>query len=141
MIKIFEDDEPAWRILTHVLEHGVAGIAGGRMSTRNKLNEVMHAVGALRQPAAVRLAHLSQRRRQRQQARAEDGTIAGMLTDQLYFGRNMQFTADLDANYAALTRDQVNAAIRKHLKPDALSVFVAGDFAKAAGAPVAAPKK
>jgi len=78
---------------------------------------------------------------ERQQARAEDGTIAGMLTDQLYFGRNMQFTADLDAKYAALTRDQVNAAIRKHLKPEMLSVFVAGDFAKAAGAPVAAPKK
>ena len=35
----------------------------------------------------------------------------------------------------------VNAAIRKHLKPEMLSVFVAGDFAKAAGAPVAAPKK
>ena len=78
---------------------------------------------------------------ERQQARAEDGTIAGMLTDQLYFGRNMQFTADLDAKYAALTRDQVNAAIRKHLNPEMLSVFVAGDFAKAAGAPVAAPKK
>ncbi|NCT70838.1 MAG: insulinase family protein [Xanthomonadaceae bacterium] len=77
---------------------------------------------------------------ERQQARAEDGTIAGMLTDQLYFGRNMQFTADLDAKYAALTREQVNAAIRKHLKADALSVFVAGDFAKKAGAPaVAAP--
>jgi zinc protease len=67
---------------------------------------------------------------EREQARAEDGTIAGMLTDQLYFGRTMQFTADLDAKYAALTRDQVNAAIRKHLKPQALSVFVAGDFAK-----------
>ena len=61
-------------------------------------------------------------------ARAEDGTIAGMLTDQLYFGRNMQFTADLDAKYAALTREQVNAAIRKHFKPESLSVFVAGDF-------------
>ncbi|MBD9480437.1 pitrilysin family protein [Pseudoxanthomonas sp. PXM02] len=69
---------------------------------------------------------------ERQQARAEDGTIAGMLTDQLYFGRTMQFTSDLDAKYAALTRDQVNAAIRKYLKPDALSVFVAGDFAKKA---------
>ncbi|MDR7068506.1 zinc protease [Pseudoxanthomonas japonensis] len=72
---------------------------------------------------------------ERQQARAEDGTIAGMLTDQLYFGRTMQFTSDLDAKYAALTRDQVNAAIRKTLKPDALSVFVAGDFAKAASTP------
>ena len=75
---------------------------------------------------------------ERQQARAEDGTIAGMLTDQLYFGRTMQFTSDLDAKYAALTREQVNVAIRKHLKPDALSVFVAGDFAKKAGAPAAA---
>lgn len=40
MIKIFEDDDPAWNILVHVLEHGIAGIAGGRMSTRNKLEEV-----------------------------------------------------------------------------------------------------
>lgn len=40
MIKIFEDDDPAWKILVHVLEHGIAGIAGGRMSTRNKLVEV-----------------------------------------------------------------------------------------------------
>jgi len=43
----------------------------------------------------------------------------------------MQFTADLDAAYGALTREQVNAAIRKHFKPEALSVYVAGDFAKA----------
>lgn len=40
MIKIFEDDDPAWKILVHVLEHGIAGIAGGRMSTRTKLAEV-----------------------------------------------------------------------------------------------------
>ena len=32
----------------------------------------------------------------------------------------------------ALTLDQVNTAIRKHLKPDTLSVYLAGDFAKAA---------
>ena len=78
---------------------------------------------------------------EREQGRAEDGSVAGMLTDQLFFGRTMQFTADLDAKYAALTLDQVNAAIRKHLKPEALSVFLAGDFAKKAGAPAAAPAK
>jgi zinc protease len=71
---------------------------------------------------------------ERQQGRADDGTVAGMLADQLYFGRDMQFTADLDAKYQALTLEQVNAAIRKYLKPDALSVYVAGDFAKAAAA-------
>jgi zinc protease len=71
---------------------------------------------------------------ERQQGRADDGTVAGMLADQLYFGRTMEFTAALDAHYQALTREQVNAAIRKYMKPDALSVYVAGDFAKAAAA-------
>ncbi len=69
---------------------------------------------------------------ERQQGRADDGTVAGMLTDQLYFDRTMQFTADLDAKYQALTLEQVNAAIRKHLKPEALTVYSAGDFAKTA---------
>ncbi len=79
---------------------------------------------------------------ERQQARAEDGTVAGMLADQLFYGRTMQFTADLDAKYAALTVDQVNAAIRTYFKPDALSVFLAGDFAgKAGAAATAAPTK
>ena len=47
--------------------------------------------------------------------------------------------ADFDAKLKALTVDDVNAAIRKHIKPEAISVFAAGDFAKAAkGAPAAA---
>ena len=66
---------------------------------------------------------------ERQQGRAEDSSVADMLADQLYYGRTMQFTAELDAKYQALTLEQVNAAIRKHLKPDQLSVFTAGDFA------------
>lgn len=40
MIKIFEDDESAEAILSHVLEQGIVGIAGGRMVTRNKLGQV-----------------------------------------------------------------------------------------------------
>jgi zinc protease len=75
---------------------------------------------------------------ERQQARAEDGSVAGMLADQLYFGRDMKFTAELDARFQALTLEQVNAAIRKHLKPEALSVYNAGDFAKVAKASPAA---
>ena len=71
---------------------------------------------------------------EREQARADDGSVAGMLQDQLYFGRTMQFTADLDAKYRALTLEQVNAAIRAHLDPAKLSVVVAGDFAAAAEA-------
>lgn len=75
---------------------------------------------------------------EREQARADDGSVAGMLQNQLFFGRTMQFTADLDAKYAALTLEQVNAAIRKHLDPAKLSVVAAGDFAAAAKAAPAA---
>jgi zinc protease len=77
---------------------------------------------------------------QREQQRADDGTVAGMLQDQMFFGRTMQFTAELDAKYRALTVEQVNAAIRKHLDPAKLSVFAAGDFAAAAKAVPAAGK-
>jgi len=77
---------------------------------------------------------VSGRLTEREQARASDDTVAGMLQDQLYFGRTMQFTADLDDRYRALTVEQVNAAIRRHLDPAKLSVFAAGDFAAAAKA-------
>lgn len=40
MIKIFEDDDPKWKIFAHVLEHGITGIADGRISTRDKLEDV-----------------------------------------------------------------------------------------------------
>lgn len=64
----------------------------------------------------------------REQSRAADGAIAGLLSSHLYYGRDMTFEAQRDAAYQALTVEQVNAAIRKHLKPERLSVFVAGDF-------------
>ena len=75
----------------------------------------------------------------RQQSRASDGSVAGSLSRNLYMGRTMAWAADFDAKLKALTVDDVNAAIRKHIKPEAISVFAAGDFAKAAkGAPAAA---
>lgn len=40
MIKIFEDEESALEMLEHVLEQGIAGIAGGRMETRKRLANV-----------------------------------------------------------------------------------------------------
>ena len=66
---------------------------------------------------------------EREQGRGNDGTVSGMLQDQLFFGRTMAFTAGLDDTYRALTLDQVNAAIRRHLKPEQLTVIAAGDFA------------
>lgn len=67
----------------------------------------------------------------RTQSRANDGSIAGMLNSDAYLDRNMQMRAVSDAKYKALTVAEVNAAIRKFIKPDQLSVFVAGDFSNA----------
>lgn len=70
---------------------------------------------------------------QREQARASDPAVAAGLVSNLFYGRTMQFAADLDAKFAALTVESVNAAIRKHLKPERFSVYSAGDFAGAQG--------
>ena len=78
---------------------------------------------------------------EREQARASDGTIAAMLNSDNFLGRPMLRRAEFDARLKSLTVEQVNAAIRKFLKPDQLSVFVAGDFANAAKAPAATPAK
>lgn len=65
---------------------------------------------------------------QREQARASDATVAGLLSRNLFYDRTMQFSADLDAKFKALTVEAVNAAIRRHLKPNDFSVYLAGDF-------------
>ena len=63
----------------------------------------------------------------RQQNRANDGSVAGALSRNLYMGRTMAWTAAFEAKIQALTVEDVNAAIRKYIKPDAISVFAAGD--------------
>ena len=94
---------------------------------------VAHGVGAdeLRDAVAGLLT-------QRQQGRASDGAVAGLLARNLFMDRTMQFSADIDARLQALTVAEVNAAIRKHLKPAAISVIMAGDFAKTAAVPAGA---
>jgi zinc protease len=78
---------------------------------------------------------------EREQARASDGTIAAMLNSDNFLGRPMLRRAEFDARLKSLTVQQVNAAIRKFLKPDQLSVFVAGDFANAAKTANTTPAK
>ena len=64
--------------------------------------------------------------------RSQDPALAGTLRNQLFLNRSMAFDAALDAKLAAVTLDQVNAAIRKYLKPESFAHFYAGDFAGAA---------
>jgi len=61
-------------------------------------------------------------------ARTRDGTLAGRLAWYLHLERSFEWDIDFEARIAALTPEQVLAALRKHLDPNRLSVVVAGDF-------------
>lgn len=71
-------------------------------------------------------------------SRSSDAALAGALAIQLYLGRTMAFTEELEQRLRSATPQTVNAAIRRYMQPGALSRAYAGDFAGApaqAGAP------
>ncbi|MCA9085779.1 MAG: insulinase family protein [Planctomycetaceae bacterium] len=60
--------------------------------------------------------------------RTRDASLATLLGTHLQTGRTMQFTADFEDRLRALTVDDVNAALRKHIQPERLFITMAGDF-------------
>lgn len=64
-----------------------------------------------------------------QNGRSQDRAIASMLNNNLFTGRTMAFTAAQEQAIEELTLDEVNAALRKYLSLDAISIFRGGDFA------------
>jgi zinc protease len=66
----------------------------------------------------------------RQVGRAQDNELAGRLNQYLFFGRTLQWDADLDAKLKALTPEEINAAMRRHMDPTRITIVKAGDFAK-----------
>ena len=64
--------------------------------------------------------------------RTSDSSLAQLISGQTRVGRTMQFTADFEKAVNALTVDDVNAALRRHIKPERLYIVMAGDFEKAA---------
>jgi zinc protease len=67
---------------------------------------------------------------QRKLSRAQDGTLASALLSQTATGRTMAFSAALDSAIESASLDAVNAALRRHLRPEKLLQVYAGDFAK-----------
>jgi zinc protease len=65
--------------------------------------------------------------------RTTDRALASLLTDLSHSDRTMDYYARLEKEIAALTPDQVQAALKKHLDPKRLVIVTAGDFAEAAG--------
>ncbi len=67
----------------------------------------------------------------RAQNRAQDRALAGAWAANLYLGRTFTFSKQFEDKVTALTLEDVNAALRKHLDPAKISVVTAGDFRKA----------
>ena len=67
----------------------------------------------------------------RKLGRANDNALVYRLSRNLYIGRTMQFSKQIDDNISALSLEQVNAAMKKWIKPDKISYIQAGDFGKA----------
>jgi zinc protease len=64
----------------------------------------------------------------RRLARRNDRQLVGRLADYLYKGRDFGWDVEFEKRIAALTTDEVNAALRRHVDPARLSVVAAGDF-------------
>ena len=64
-------------------------------------------------------------------SRAQDGSLAAMLSQSLYFGRTLEWDAAIEEKIATVTPDELLEAMRRHIDPDKISIIMAGDFAKA----------
>ncbi|MGI9069136.1 MAG: M16 family metallopeptidase [Pyrinomonadaceae bacterium] len=66
----------------------------------------------------------------RQVSRAQDNELAGRLNQYLFLKRTLQWDGDLDAKLKALTPEEINAAMRRHMDSSKITIVKSGDFAK-----------
>jgi len=73
-----------------------------------------------------------------QVGRAQDPALARKLDGNLFIDRTLGWDATLEKKIAALTPDEIVAAMRRHIDPAKITIVKAGDFkeASAAAAPV-----
>ena len=70
----------------------------------------------------------------RQVSRAQDAELARRLSSAAFAGRTLSWDADFEKKIAALTPDEINAAMRRYIDPAKITIVRAGDFAKVAQA-------
>jgi zinc protease len=70
-----------------------------------------------------------------QVSRAQDAGIVRKLVQYRFLNRTLAWDADLEKKLAALTPDEIVAALRRHIDPSKLTIVKAGDFAKSAAKP------
>jgi zinc protease len=67
--------------------------------------------------------------RQLELQRASDAGLVTLLSNGLYLGRSIHYQTEFAQALEALSPEEINAAIRRHLDPQGLSLVLAGDFA------------
>ncbi len=67
----------------------------------------------------------------RQRNRGNDGGLTQTLASYLFLNRTFAFDGDIEKKVQSLTLAEVNAAMKKYLTPDKISIIKAGDFANA----------
>lgn len=63
-------------------------------------------------------------------SRAQDASLASMLSQHLYFNRTMDWDATVENRIADLTPSIIAQAMRRHIDVDKITVVVAGDFSQ-----------
>jgi len=64
-----------------------------------------------------------------QVARSNDGSLADVLTQNLFAGRTMEYAQSMETKIRRLKLSDVNEAIQEYFDPEALVIATAGDFA------------
>ena len=65
-------------------------------------------------------------------SRSQDRELVGRLSSYLFLDRTLEWDADFERRVSALTVTDVNAAVKRWIKPEVLSIVEAGDFEKTA---------
>jgi zinc protease len=66
--------------------------------------------------------------------RAQDRSLAGALNNYLFIRRDFSWDEALEKKIEQLSPEQINAAMKRHLKLESINMVKAGDFAKAKAA-------
>jgi zinc protease len=66
----------------------------------------------------------------RRQSITQEATVGNILSSNLFWGKTFLTRENFDRRYAQVTAEEANAALRKYLKLEKLTVVAAGDFEK-----------
>ncbi len=101
------------------------------------LQQVLREGFSAEEVAAAKKGYIESRKL----SRTQDAALAGRLAGNLYLGRRFAWDADFEARIAALTPQQIQNALKRHLDPLKLSIVKAGDFTRVAEGNIGADKK